>query len=64
MIDQGIKRSELEKRLRGEGYGRSMTDEQLDRLKYMERRIEKETGMGNGHGAIRDDIIEKLDPHI
>ena len=39
----GKTRSEHEENMRKE-WGRTMTDEQLDKLKYMERKIKEKTG--------------------
>jgi len=37
-------RSEQERELRGEGWGATMTDEQLDKAKHLERKAEEQTG--------------------
>jgi len=36
------RRSNHEKELRGEGYGATMTDEQLEKLKFVERQLAKD----------------------
>lgn len=41
----GKTRSEQEKNMRKE-WGSTMTDEQLDKLKYLERKVKEKTGSG------------------
>jgi predicted GNAT family acetyltransferase len=53
-----ISRSELEERLRGEGWGRSMTDAQLDKCKYLERKLKEEVGLDRG--KLHDDFLRKV----
>lgn len=38
----GKHRSEIEKNLRKEGWGKTLTDEQLDKCKYMEKKMKRE----------------------
>ena len=38
-------RSELEHILRNEEWGRSLTDEQLDKCEYAEKKLKEKTGM-------------------
>lgn len=40
----GKTRSEQEINIRKEGWGHSLTDEQLDRCKYLERLLKEKTG--------------------
>lgn len=44
----GRNRSEQEKNLRNEGMA-SLTDEQLDKCKFLERKVEKSTGAKRTH---------------
>lgn len=53
----GKTRSEQEENWRREGY-QSMTDEQLDKLKYLERKIKEKTGQGKNF--IRGQDIDKV----
>jgi hypothetical protein len=39
---KSIGRSDQEKRLRADGWGATMTDAQLDKMEYIERRLKKE----------------------
>jgi hypothetical protein len=45
----GKTRSEQEGNLRKEGWGGTMTDEQLDKCKYLERKIKEVTGAKKIH---------------
>ena len=38
-------RTELEKELRGEGWGRSLTDEQFEKAKFLEKKLKEKHGM-------------------
>ena len=51
-----ISRSQLEERLRGEGWGRSMDDAKLDKCKFLERKLKEETGLT---GKLTDEFINK-----
>jgi len=53
----GKTRSEHEENMRKE-WGRTMTDEQLDKLKYLERKMKKKTGTGKNF--IRGQDIDKV----
>ena len=53
----GKTRSEHEENLRKE-WGRTMTDEQLDKLKYMERKIKEKSGQTKNF--IRGQDIDKV----
>ena len=53
----GKTRSEHEKNLRKE-WGRTMTDEQLDKLKYLERKIKESSGQTKNF--IRGQDIDKI----
>lgn len=54
----GKRRSEIEQELQKEGWGASLTEEQIDKARFLERKI-KET-----HGAdksfIRKDLVDKV----
>ena len=50
----GKTRSEQEKNLRKEGWGKSLTDEQLSKCKY----LEKKTGMK--YGVLSQPVINKV----
>ena len=41
----GKTRSEQERNLRSEGWGRTLSDEQLDKCKYLERRVKNKLGV-------------------
>jgi len=45
----GKTRSEQEENLRKAGWGGTMTDEQLDKCKFLEKKIREETGAGRIH---------------
>jgi hypothetical protein len=45
----GKSRSEQEENLRKEGWGSTMEDEQLDKCKFIERKIKEETGATKTH---------------
>ncbi len=47
----GKTRSEQEKNMRKE-WGHTMTDEQLDKLKYMEKKTKLKTGMSKNFGTL------------
>jgi hypothetical protein len=47
--DIGKTRSEQEANLRKEGWGGTMTDEQLDKCKYLEKKIKEITGAEKIH---------------
>lgn len=40
----GETRSEQEQNIRKEGWGQTLTDEQLDKLKYLEKLVREKTG--------------------
>lgn len=56
-----VPRSGQEERLRGEGWGGTLTDEQVDKLKYAERKIKEYTGAETPfvRQAVLDDIGEE-----
>ena len=54
-----VPRSEQEKELRSEGWGGTMTDEQLDKLKFAERKIERADG--DKAPFVRAASLDKID---
>lgn len=52
-------RSELEHAIRSEGWGRSMDDEKLDKLKYLEKKHNLD--MKPGDKIIRDECIDAVE---
>ncbi len=56
--EDSISRSQLEERLRGEGWGKSMSDAQLEKVKYLERKLKRETGLDKG--KLHDDFIKAV----
>lgn len=49
-----VPRSEQERELRGEGWGGTMTDEQLDKLKHLERKANEKTGSKSAFFPLAD----------
>lgn len=54
----GTTRSEQERKLREAGWGGTMTDEQLDKCKYLEKKIKKATGAKKIHP--KQHLIDKV----
>lgn len=54
----GKSRSEIEENLRKEGWGTSLTEEQIDKCKFLERKLEKQLGAKKSH--IKTTIIDKV----
>lgn len=54
MSNFGRIRSEQEKNLRKEGWGKGLTDEQLDKCKYLEKKL------GIKHGMLSQSQIDKV----
>lgn len=54
----GKSRSEQEENLRKEGWGSTMEDEQLDKCKFLEKKIKEETGATKTH--LKQHHIDKV----
>lgn len=54
----GMTRSETEKRLRKEGWGSSLTEEQIDKCEHVESIIKEHFGADKSHVKTR--IIDKV----
>ena len=54
----GKSRSEQEKNLRKEGWGTSLTEEQIDKCAFLERKIKEKHGLKKTH--INATIIDKV----
>lgn len=54
--DESLNRSQLEEKLRGEGWGSSMTDAQLDKCKHLERRMKEKHGIT---GKLHDEFLKR-----
>ena len=54
----GKSRSEQEENLRKEGWGGAMTEEQLDKCKFIEKKIKEETGATKTH--LKQHHIDKI----
>jgi hypothetical protein len=54
----GIKRSEIEKNLAKEGWGTSLTPEEIDRCEFIERKIKDKYGSDKSH--VRTTDIRKV----
>lgn len=55
----GKNRSEQEENLRKEGWGQTLSDEQLDKCKYLEKKIEEATGARKGF--LKQQHIDKVE---
>ncbi len=51
-------RSEIEKTLRKEGWGTSLSDEQIDKCSYLERKVKDKHGLDKTH--IKSTIIDRV----
>lgn len=51
-------RTELERELRGEGWGRSLTDAEFDRAKYLEKKLKDKFGMKKR--IVTDEFIKEV----
>jgi hypothetical protein len=49
-----IRRSSQEEELRGAGWGRTMDDEQLDKTKFLEKKVKEETGLTKNFFHLKD----------
>lgn len=56
----GKKRSEIETNLRKEGWGSSITEEQIDRCKFIEKKIKETYGTDDGKTFVRTTMIDSL----
>lgn len=51
-------RTELERALRGEGWGRSLTDAEFDKAKYLEKQLKDKHGMDRR--IVTDEFIREI----
>lgn len=54
----GETRSKVEEELRKEGWGSSLTEEQIDKCAFLERQAKKK--LGGNHGILRTQNIDKV----
>lgn len=54
----GKTRSEQERNLRSEGWGRTLSEEQFDKCKYLERKIKNKTG--SSKNFLKPDQIDRV----
>lgn len=55
----GKSRSEIEKNLAKEGWGTSLTEEQIDKSAFLERKVEEKLGLKKTH--INATIIDQVE---